>query len=132
VGIELDGQPRAAAFVIAEPGATPEALLAPLRAALAPFKVPARLWLVDEFPTAASANGFKIQRARLRQMAEERLQQETPAWRPARPARTAMSSHSLYFEDFHAGQAFESGARTITEADLTIFSMLSGDWNPIH
>ncbi|MDM9560008.1 AMP-binding protein [Bordetella petrii] len=79
VGIELDGQPRAAAFVIAEPGATPEALLAPLRAALAPFKVPARLWLVDEFPTAASANGFKIQRARLRQMAEERLQQETPA-----------------------------------------------------
>ncbi|MDM9560007.1 MaoC/PaaZ C-terminal domain-containing protein [Bordetella petrii] len=43
-----------------------------------------------------------------------------------------MSSHSLYFEDFHAGQAFESGARTITEADLTMFSMLSGDWNPIH
>ncbi|WP_419195606.1 AMP-binding protein [Bordetella petrii] len=79
VGITLGGQPRAAAFVIADPGIGPDALLAPLRAALAPFKVPARLWLVDEFPTAASANGFKIQRAKLRQMADERLRQETPA-----------------------------------------------------
>jgi len=79
VGIALDGQPRAAAFVIADPGVAADALLAPLRASLAPFKVPARLWLVDEFPTAASANGFKIQRVRLRQMADERLRQETPA-----------------------------------------------------
>lgn len=39
---------------------------------------------------------------------------------------------SLYFEDFHIGQCFESGGRTITESDLTLFSMLSGDWNPIH
>ncbi|MBO1112574.1 AMP-binding protein [Bordetella petrii] len=76
VGITLDGQPRAAAFVIAGAGVDADSLLAPLRASLAPFKVPARLWLVDEFPTAASANGFKIQRARLRQMAEERLRQE--------------------------------------------------------
>jgi len=79
VGIAIDGQPRAAAFVIADPGIAADALLAPLRASLAPFKVPARLWLVDEFPTAASANGFKIQRAKLRQMADERLRQETPA-----------------------------------------------------
>ena len=76
VGIAIDGQPRAAAFVIAAPGTSVETLLAPLRASLAPFKVPARLWLVDAFPTAASANGFKIQRAKLRQMAEERMQQE--------------------------------------------------------
>jgi len=40
--------------------------------------------------------------------------------------------HSLYFEDFSPGQAFAAGGRTITEADLTMFSMLSGDWNPIH
>jgi acyl dehydratase len=40
--------------------------------------------------------------------------------------------HSLYFEDFRPGQVFESGGRTLTEADLTMFSMLSGDWNPIH
>ncbi len=37
-----------------------------------------------------------------------------------------------YFEDFSAGQTFVSGGRTITETDLTMFSMLSGDWNPIH
>lgn len=77
VGIALDGQPRAAAFVIASPQVTAEDLLSSLRTSLAPFKIPARLWLVDAFPTAASANGFKIQRARLRQMAEERLYQET-------------------------------------------------------
>ncbi len=39
---------------------------------------------------------------------------------------------SMYFEDFQPGQTFESTGRTITEADLTLFSMLSGDWNPIH
>jgi len=41
-------------------------------------------------------------------------------------------ANSLYFEDFEVGQSFESGGRTITETDLTFFSMLSGDWNPIH
>jgi len=39
---------------------------------------------------------------------------------------------SYYLEDFKTGQTFSGGGRTITEADLTFFSMLSGDWNPIH
>lgn len=39
---------------------------------------------------------------------------------------------SYYLEDFAAEQRFISGGRTITEADLTFFSMISGDWNPIH
>lgn len=39
---------------------------------------------------------------------------------------------SYYLEDFSVGQTFESGGRTITETDLTFFSMLSGDWNPLH
>lgn len=39
---------------------------------------------------------------------------------------------TMYYEDFEVGQIFRSPARTITEADLTIFSMVSGDWNPIH
>jgi acyl dehydratase len=39
---------------------------------------------------------------------------------------------TYYFEDFQPGQTFESNGRTITETDLTFFSMLSGDWNPIH
>lgn len=43
-----------------------------------------------------------------------------------------MTDHSLYYEDFQPGQSFQSGGRTITEADLTMFSMISGDWNPIH
>lgn len=38
----------------------------------------------------------------------------------------------MYFEDFSPGQRFVSAGRTITEADLTMFSMLSGDWHPIH
>nr|WP_297401925.1 MaoC/PaaZ C-terminal domain-containing protein [uncultured Marinobacter sp.] len=40
--------------------------------------------------------------------------------------------HSLYFEDLKQGEAFESTGRTVTETDMTFFSMLSGDWNPIH
>ena len=40
--------------------------------------------------------------------------------------------HSYFFEDFASGQSFETAGRTITEADLTLFSMVSGDWNPIH
>jgi len=38
----------------------------------------------------------------------------------------------LFYEDLAVGQVFQSQGRTITEADLTMFSMLSGDWNPIH
>ncbi len=38
----------------------------------------------------------------------------------------------MYFEDFEAGQCFETSGRTITETDLTMFSMLTGDWNAIH
>jgi acyl dehydratase len=43
-----------------------------------------------------------------------------------------MTGHALYYEDFATGQSFTSSARTITEADLTLFAMLSGDWNPVH
>lgn len=40
--------------------------------------------------------------------------------------------NSLYFEDLKTGEVFESSGRTVTETDMTMFSMLSGDWNPIH
>lgn len=40
--------------------------------------------------------------------------------------------NTLYYEDLEVGQTFRSPARTVTEADLTIFSMVSGDWNRIH
>jgi acyl dehydratase len=41
-------------------------------------------------------------------------------------------SGGLFYEDLTTGQRYVSGARTVTETDLVMFSMLSGDWNPIH
>ncbi|NOX61197.1 MAG: dehydratase [Chloroflexi bacterium] len=38
----------------------------------------------------------------------------------------------LYFEEFEIGDSVESVGRTITEADIVQFAMLSGDWNQIH
>lgn len=40
--------------------------------------------------------------------------------------------HSLFYEDLEVGAVYRSSGRTITESDLTMFCMLSGDWNPIH
>jgi acyl dehydratase len=37
-----------------------------------------------------------------------------------------------YLEDLHAGDTFESPARTVTETDVVGFAGLSGDFNPIH
>jgi 3-hydroxybutyryl-CoA dehydratase len=37
-----------------------------------------------------------------------------------------------YFEDFQVGQEWTTPTRTITEADVTAFAMLSGDWDEIH
>jgi acyl-coenzyme A synthetase/AMP-(fatty) acid ligase len=44
---------------------------------MASFKVPARVWFLDRFPVTQSANGTKIQRGKLRDMALERLAKET-------------------------------------------------------
>jgi acyl dehydratase len=39
---------------------------------------------------------------------------------------------AIYFEDFQIGQEWTSPSRTITEADVTLFAMLSGDYDEIH
>lgn len=39
---------------------------------------------------------------------------------------------AMYFEDFRAGQVFETQARTITETDLVTFAGWSWDTNPVH
>ena len=39
---------------------------------------------------------------------------------------------AVYFEDFQVGQEWTSPSRTITESDVTIFAMLSGDYDEIH
>ena len=77
VAIDLKGQARCVAFVI--PTTEPpiqETLIAHLRERLAGYKVPARIYVVDAFPVTDSANGVKIQRARLRAMAMERIAAE--------------------------------------------------------
>ena len=37
-----------------------------------------------------------------------------------------------YFEDFEAGQTFQSVGRTVTETDLVMHSALAGDWTELH
>ncbi len=37
-----------------------------------------------------------------------------------------------YYEDFQVGQEWTSPGRTVTEADVTAFAMLSGDYDEIH
>lgn len=38
----------------------------------------------------------------------------------------------LYYEELQIGQEFISPRRTITEADIVLFTGLSGDVNPLH
>ena len=38
----------------------------------------------------------------------------------------------LFLEDFEIGKTYCSPARTVTEADVTNFAGLSGDFNPLH
>ncbi len=75
VGVDTERGPRPVAFVVLDPGGgfDEEALRGHCGRSLARFKVPARIFAVDEFPTTKSANGTKIRRAELRRIAEERL-----------------------------------------------------------
>lgn len=68
---------RAVGFVIVKPGAIFDeaAAIAHCRARIAKYKVPARVIALDAYPTTPSANGTKIQRAKLRAMAEAELTQ---------------------------------------------------------
>ena len=77
VGVEINGAPRAAAFVIPAAGAAFDeaALIAFCRRRMANYKVPGRIFPIDDFPVTPSANGNKIQKTKLRQMAEERVGQ---------------------------------------------------------
>jgi fatty-acyl-CoA synthase len=47
-----------------------------VRERLAGYKVPARIFFIDVFPVTESANGVKIQRAKLREMAMETIAAE--------------------------------------------------------
>ncbi len=62
---------RPVAFVVAGDGTTVDetALIEHCATRLARYKVPVRVVTIDEFPTTPSANGTKIQKVRLREMA---------------------------------------------------------------
>lgn len=78
IAVTLEGKMRSAAFIIPAPGASPDPdqVIAETGRLMAAFKVPARVWVVDQFPVTESANGMKIQRGQLRKMAAERLEKE--------------------------------------------------------
>jgi fatty-acyl-CoA synthase len=75
VGAETGRGTAAVAFVTLKPGAAADetGLHDHCKGALAGFKVPARVFVVDAFPTTESANGTKIQRNKLREMAQQRI-----------------------------------------------------------
>jgi fatty-acyl-CoA synthase len=76
VAVEADGERAAVAFIRPAPNAMPEedAILAACRGSLARYKQPSRAIVVEAFPVTDSPNGVKIQRAKLREMANAALQ----------------------------------------------------------
>ena len=75
VGVSAGGKARCAAFVVPQAGAAVSgaAVIDHCRAGLAPYKAPIAVWEIGEFPTAPSANGTKVQRRRLQELAQRRL-----------------------------------------------------------
>ena len=77
VGVDVHGGTKAVAFARAadraEPGA--DTVLARCREHLAPFKVPALVHFLAEFPVADGPNGTKVQRGELRLLARKLLGQ---------------------------------------------------------
>ncbi len=75
VGIKTGGALRPVAFVTLEPGASLDepGLIAHIAARLARYKVPVRVFAIDAFPVTEGTNATKIQKHRLRDLAQERL-----------------------------------------------------------
>ena len=49
-------------------------------------------------------------------------------------ARLALGAgpNALFFDEFEVGQTWLTPRRTITEADIVMFSGMTGDFNPVH
>jgi fatty-acyl-CoA synthase len=71
VAIDRPDGSRPVAFVIAPDGFDETAAIERCRLRLARYKVPIRVLTIDEFPTTASANGTKIQKVKLRDLAAQ-------------------------------------------------------------
>lgn len=78
VAVDIDGQTRVVAFLIAADGTQLDeaGVIARMRAQVAPFKVPARVWCVDAYPVTLSSNGVKTQRNKLRDLALAQLAED--------------------------------------------------------
>jgi len=72
VGVRIERKIRAVAFVKMQPGApfTESFLVEHCKQALAVFKVPLRIFPVEEFPTTEGPNGRKVQKHHLRELAQ--------------------------------------------------------------
>jgi fatty-acyl-CoA synthase len=72
VAVQAKGDWRVVAFVIAQPGHTIEEseVIGHCRRRLAKSKVPVRVHQLDAFPTTPSANSTKIQKGKLREIAQ--------------------------------------------------------------
>lgn len=75
VAVEIERKLRCVAFVLlrADAVVTDSEVTAWVKARMAGYKVPTHVWFVDAYPVTHSANGDKIQRAKLREMATHRL-----------------------------------------------------------
>jgi fatty-acyl-CoA synthase len=75
IAVPRPGGVRAVSFVMLKSGAVLDeaAVIEHCRRGLANYKVPLRVFPIDDFPKTPSPNGFKIQRAKLREMAESLL-----------------------------------------------------------
>ncbi|CUR68215.1 3-hydroxybenzoate--CoA/4-hydroxybenzoate--CoA ligase [Achromobacter xylosoxidans] len=75
VGATRDGKTVPYAFVLLRDGASADATgwTAACKQAMAGFKVPAGFTVLDAFPSVESANSVKIQKHRLREMADALL-----------------------------------------------------------
>ena len=89
VGVTAGGKPRCAAFVIPEAGAkvSAAAVIDHCRAGLAAYKAPVAVWEIAEFPTTPSPNGTKVQRRKLQQLAQARLDALARSGAPAESLR---------------------------------------------
>ncbi|WP_424625271.1 AMP-binding protein [Achromobacter marplatensis] len=80
VGATRQGKIVPYAFVLLHEGATadPDGWTAACKAAMAGFKAPAGFTVLDAFPSVESANSVKIQKHRLRDMADAMLSDPSP------------------------------------------------------
>jgi fatty-acyl-CoA synthase len=75
VGVQAAGGLRLVAFVTLTEGASLDeaAVIAHVAARLARYKVPLRVFPIDAFPVTEGTNATKVQKHRLRELAQRRL-----------------------------------------------------------